>query len=265
MPIKFYIPEMMEGEEMKIFLRKHLMFLISPLATIFVMIILPTVGIFVLYSLSSVFLQSPIKNFVILIMSTYILLLCGIALFIWFRYYYSYLIVTNLRIIEIEQRSLFNRVISELELLRVEDIKALVRGILATFLRYGDVLVETAGATEDNFLFEKIPHASYVGSQILELAQRTAGEHVPALGGRAVGTIKEKGAPTPHPLDKGLNGKIPPGSVKEDKKQDINVGQKPKSEKVDLKQNKISRGKILYERKKNGDYNSSGSDEINTA
>jgi len=191
MAFESYLPEIHENEEIKVFSRKHIMFLLMPLSTIATVFILPIVGVFILYNLSSFFSEYPVKNFIILIMSCYLLILCAAALFIWFRYYYSYLIVTDSRIIEIEQKSLFNRTTSELELLRIEDVKALVRGILATFLRYGDVLVETAGAEENNFLFQKLPNASYVSTQILELAQKSAGIHAPVLGGRAIGSNQE--------------------------------------------------------------------------
>lgn len=184
MDIRLELPQMQEGERVEIFLRKHIMFLVAPLSTVLAIMILPTIAILVLMDLSSVFNQPPIKNLLIIFLSIYLLTMCGYALFIWFRYYYSYLIVTNTRLIEIEQRGIFNRVTSELELLRVEDVKALVRGFLATFLRYGDVLVETAGATTENFLFEKIPNASYVSTKILELSQQALKEHAPEVGGR---------------------------------------------------------------------------------
>lgn len=209
MAIEFYVPEIREGEEVKTFSRKHIMFLLTPLSTIATLFVLPLVGVFIFYDLASFLTVSPVKNFVILIMSTYLLLLCGTTLFIWFRYYYSYLIVTDSRIIEIDQKSLFNRTTAELELLRIEDVKALVKGILATFLRYGDVLVETAGAEENNFLFEKIPEASYVSTQILELAQKSTGIHSPLLGGRAIDKTPEASLSqkTPSSHNEGVNSR----------------------------------------------------------
>ncbi len=239
MTFEFYVPEIHEGEEVKVFSRKHIMFLLTPLSTIATLFILPLVGVFILYDLSSFLTVSPVKNFVILIMSTYLLLLCGTTLFIWFRYYHSYLIVTDSRLVEIDQKSLFNRTTAELELLRIEDVKALVKGILATFLRYGDVLVETAGAEENNFLFQKIPEASYVSTQILELAQKSTGIHSPTLGGRAIGNAPE--APpqkSPSSSNEGVNSRPSPSAE--------NVGSNEEN--------------ILY--KKDNENNQSGPDQI---
>lgn len=258
------MPEMLENEEIKFFLRKHLIFLISPLAAIAAMIIFPIVGVFVLVGLSPTFTEFPVKNFMILIMSIYILILCGSALYIWFRYYYSYLIITNYRFIEIEQKSIFDRSTAELELLRVEDVKALVRGILATFLRYGDVLVETAGATENNFLFRKVPNASYVGSQILELSEKAIGTHEPSLGGRAVRAPSQDSVPEPpqqiEPDKKNL------ASKDQNERQEINMEnesiEKKELDQTGIKSENEGQGGILYKRDENDNQDSSGSNKI---
>ncbi|MGB9680920.1 MAG: hypothetical protein ACPLYC_01820 [Minisyncoccia bacterium] len=191
MSIQFELPKLRADEKIEIFLRKHTMFLIVPLAVIIAIIIIPTIFIFYLVISIHFFNQPPIKNILIIIVSSYSLIMCGYALYIWFRYYFSYLIVTNQRLIEIEQKGLFIRNTSELELVRIEDVKALIHGVLATFFHYGDVLVETAGATTENFLFEKIPHASYVSSKILELSQRALEEQQPETGGRMASILLE--------------------------------------------------------------------------
>lgn len=191
MSIKFELPKLRKDEQIEIFLRKHTMFLIIPLSVIIVIIIMPTIFIFYLINFTSFFSQPPIKNLLIIIASSYALIMCGYALYTWFRYYFSYLIVTNHRLIEIEQKGLFSKNTSELELIRIEDVKALIHGVLATFFHYGDVLVETAGATSENFLFEKIPHASYVSTKILELSQKALEEQQPEVGGRMASVLLE--------------------------------------------------------------------------
>jgi len=191
MSIKFELPKLRKDEKIEIFLRKHTMFLVIPLSVIIAIIIMPTIFIFYLINFTFFFSQPPIKNLLIIIASSYALIMCGYALYTWFRYYFSYLIVTNQRLIEIEQKGLFNRNTSELELIRIEDVKALIHGVLATFFHYGDVLVETAGATSENFLFEKIPHASYVSTKILELSQKALEEQQPEVGGRMASVLLE--------------------------------------------------------------------------
>ena len=213
------------------------------------------------------------------------------GLFIWFRYYYTYLIVTNLKLIEIEQKGLFNRNTSTLELIRVEDVKGLVRGVLATFLRYGDVLVETAGATESNFLFEKIPNASYVSTQVLKLS---VGSHKPELTGRMAKNVgsqdarpqntypqeqknpadsKEKLIMADRPVrdladqsTKSQKDEVHPnlnqsGLKMSEQMKEQEVNQKPEIPKEG--DDKSIKGGVLFERDKKDKYKSSGSDKIN--
>jgi len=300
MEIKFELPQMQKGERMEVFLRKHIMFLVAPLSSILAIMILPLVGIMVLFNLSPFFSQAPIRNLLIIFMSGYLLVMCGYALMIWFRYYYSYLIVTNMRLIEIEQKSLFDRSTSELELVRIEDVKALVRGILATFLRYGDVLVETAGATTENFLFEKIPNASYVSTKILELSQKALDEHTPEIGGRMASVLQrpqgagvgEQVETGQRPLEGPTDG-LPPkqpnfySNVVPPPSSSFNQGTEPSSpptrkdsslqeppvekdsspeEQPNEQKNKTNKNfsKVLYERKEGEEKDISGFDEIDS-
>jgi hypothetical protein len=286
MAFEFQMPQILEGEEIKIFLRKHIMFLVAPLATIAAIMILPTIGVLILSDFVPILAQSPIKNFIILFMSAYSLILCGVGLFIWFRYYFSYLIVSNLRLIEIEQKSIFDRTTSELELIRIEDVKALVRGILPTLLHYGDVLVETAGATTQNFLFEKIPNANYVSSQILELSQISLGEHAPEVGGRMASVINKPPAKpvqnsTAEKLDDGLGNnhdlqqkKFYPDSniqsnesLKKSEDQSENQVKEEQRENIldqnNAEQNETAQNKVLYD-KNNNNNELEGSDKIDS-
>ena len=61
----------------------------------------------------------------------------------------------------VEQAGLFNRVISEQRLVRVQDITSEVRGLFPTFLHYGNVFVQTAGERE-RFVFEQVPEPDLV-------------------------------------------------------------------------------------------------------
>lgn len=99
-------------------------------------------------------------------------------LFIWLFFFYSFLdyyldiwIVTNYRIINIEQNGLFDRIISEQKLYRVQDVTSEIKGIIPTFFDYGDVYVQTA-AEKERFIFKQIPHASEVRKKILALAEQ---------------------------------------------------------------------------------------------
>ncbi|MBI5816817.1 MAG: PH domain-containing protein [Candidatus Yonathbacteria bacterium] len=69
-----------------------------------------------------------------------------VAFFIlWTDYYLDILILTNKRIIEIEQKALFVREISTFRLDRIQDITVEVSGVIPTFFSFGDIHIQTAG------------------------------------------------------------------------------------------------------------------------
>ena len=73
-------------------------------------------------------------------------------LFIWVFYFLRLTdffldmwIVTNKRIVDVNQRGLFSRNIATLSLDKIEDVTVDVNGIFPTFLGYGTISVQTAG------------------------------------------------------------------------------------------------------------------------
>lgn len=68
----------------------------------------------------------------------------GVSLFKWANGMY---ILTTERIIDIDQRHLFHRVVGELPIENIQDATYEVKGLLATMLNYGDVVVQTVGGS----------------------------------------------------------------------------------------------------------------------
>jgi uncharacterized membrane protein YdbT with pleckstrin-like domain len=100
---------------------------------------------------------------------------------IWIDYYYDLWIITDKRLINIEQKGLFMRKTSELDYAKVQDVSVDIKGFLATVLNYGDVLVQTAGE-QPNFLFRTIPNPLYVKKLIMEQVQVDEREGINELG-----------------------------------------------------------------------------------
>ncbi len=89
---------------------------------------------------------------------------------VWVDYYLDVWLVTNERIISIEQKGLFSRSRNELRLSRVQDVTSEVKGIVATVLHFGDVTIETAGM-EQNSIFRNVPNAYNVAEQIIKISR----------------------------------------------------------------------------------------------
>jgi hypothetical protein len=67
------------------------------------------------------------------------------ALQIFIFWYYNAFVVTNMRVIDIDQRGLFERIVSEMTLEKIQDVSYCHKGICQTIFRYGDVRIEIAG------------------------------------------------------------------------------------------------------------------------
>ncbi len=71
------------------------------------------------------------------------------------RYYLNQWIITNTRIIQIEQYGFFSREVSGLLLVRVQDVSSDIEGLFGTLLGYGQLTVQSAGEQE-HFIMDDI-------------------------------------------------------------------------------------------------------------
>lgn len=76
---------------------------------------------------------------------------------IWTHYYLDLWIVTDRRIILVDQIRFFSRNVSVFRLERMQDIEFKVSGIIPTLLNFGTIKAQTAGAHESNFTSTGLP------------------------------------------------------------------------------------------------------------
>jgi uncharacterized membrane protein YdbT with pleckstrin-like domain len=88
---------------------------------------------------------------------------------LWTDYYLDTWIITNERVIDIEQKGFFSRQISSFRIDRIQDVTIDVHGLLATLLHFGNIHVQTAG-TKQEFVIQGIPHPDKLKDQIATLA-----------------------------------------------------------------------------------------------
>jgi hypothetical protein len=91
-----------------------------------------------------------------------VLLLSWIVFFIfWTDYYLDILLVTNKRILDIEQKGFFNRELAIVRLEKVQDITVSVKGVLATFLDFGSLHIQTAAESRE-FIINDVPNPNKI-------------------------------------------------------------------------------------------------------
>lgn len=116
-------------------------------------------------------------SFILLVLFLWTLLLLGLYIvffLLWTDYYLDVWLVTNLRIIAVEQRGLFNRSLSTFRLDMIQDATVKVPGILATFLRFGAVEIRTA--SNDSFMFKGAAEPNRLKERIMEEHHRVQKE-----------------------------------------------------------------------------------------
>jgi ABC-type multidrug transport system fused ATPase/permease subunit len=66
----------------------------------------------------------------------------------WTKYFLDVWYVTEKRIIDVDQKAIFHREVSNLRFDKIQDVTVEVKGVLATALHFGNIKVQTA--SEDN-------------------------------------------------------------------------------------------------------------------
>jgi hypothetical protein len=82
-------------------------------------------------------------------------------------------IITNLRVLHVERVLLLREDRDEAPIERVQDVQVLKAGVLANLLNYGDVLIQTAAATQ-RVVFASIPNPDQVSQAIRSAMKRVS-------------------------------------------------------------------------------------------
>lgn len=69
----------------------------------------------------------------------------------WTKYYLDVWYVTETRIIDVEQKRIFHREVSNLRFDKIQDVTLEVQGFIATWLDFGNVKVQTAAEDSKDF------------------------------------------------------------------------------------------------------------------
>lgn len=155
-----------KGERVVLLLRRHVFTILAPIALFALACLVPIVVGSVFYQFLS---EHGWLNLFFFISSIYYL---GIWLTVFYAltiYVLDTVIITDHRIIDNDQRGLFYRNVSELHSHRIQDVSTHTNGIIETFLKFGDVTVQTAGS-EKQFVFHQMPNPIKVKDIIMQTA-----------------------------------------------------------------------------------------------
>ncbi len=141
--------ERKDYEKLVYVLRADLIVLVRPVILFTVLFFVPFFVRHIFQLVAPTILSSTIGALAFTVYrGAYLLFILVFALTGFYDYYLDVWYITNQKIIDVEQRGLFNRKISTFRLDMIQDTTIEVPGILATFIGYGDIHIQTAGRNE---------------------------------------------------------------------------------------------------------------------
>jgi membrane protein YdbS with pleckstrin-like domain len=174
-----HIPNRRQNEKIVLFLRRHWFAVLSLVVSFVLLTVIPLgLGIY-FWDTLSIWLSEPFVGVGLsVVISIYFLCVWLVTATGFTDYYLDTWIVTNERIINIEQHGLFQRTASELGLTNVQDVTAEISGVLETVFKFGNVEIQTAGE-KTRFEFMHVPHPERVKESIMQLVQES--KHVAGI------------------------------------------------------------------------------------
>lgn len=165
------LPNQREKEEVVLFLRRHWFAILIIVVSFLVLTGVPILLGWFFFDRIDSWLSNPVVGPIFVVLASIYFLSIWLVAFIEFTdYYLDTWIITNERIINIEQEGLFHRTASELDLAAVQDTTAEIHGFLQTVFSFGNVFVQTAGE-KGRFNFKNIDNPEHVKEVIAKLVE----------------------------------------------------------------------------------------------
>ncbi|MBI2444572.1 MAG: PH domain-containing protein [Candidatus Magasanikbacteria bacterium] len=116
-------------------------------------------------------LNHPVISPLLILSGSIYLLIMVLLTFAYFvDFYLDLLVITNDRLIRIEQHGLFARSVFEVDLYQIQNATSEVKGALPSLLHYGDLIIETAGA-QPKKVGRRVPDPHGLRRLILDLSE----------------------------------------------------------------------------------------------
>ena len=106
--------------------------------------------------------------------SIWLLIVALIGFGLWMDYYLDALVITDRRILNVEQTGIFKHSVQEFRIEKVQDVTIEAPNFLATFLNYGNITLSTAG--EMTFSIKEVPNPHLARDVILKNAKNIGGK-----------------------------------------------------------------------------------------
>lgn len=213
----YFTQTLKENEAVVAIVRKHWITLVFP-------VLIALVGVGLLIGFVDVFFQTPFGSITWLVL---LVVIVTFSAYRWVVHYFDSFIITDLRIIDIDQTGLFKRTVSETTFDKVQDVTYSIVGFAATAFDYGTVSVQTAAA-QQRIELDHVPGPRQVQEVIVEAQQLFRKRHGGEMSAQQLIELiaKSRGAglngpegPLPagdEPLEEGTDGGAEDGAEAEE-------------------------------------------------
>ena len=184
---KYHFKDLGQDEEIIMVLHRNWFYLLEQFFWIFVIVGVLFASLVAVPMYAPDLANSSNGPIVLFVQNFFMLAIWIYSFLLWIDYYFDVWVITNRRIIDIEQEGMFTRKVSEMTYAKIQDISIEVSGFIPTMLNYGNLTVQTAGEMED-FVFESISDPYHVKNTIAQMQQKSDASSTEKLGEM----IKEK-------------------------------------------------------------------------
>lgn len=163
-----------KDEKVMMVIHKHWTAIILHLFLYLVYFAIPIAAYFIV----SQFLIAGISEFpylplIILVISLYYIFWWFGLLKGWIDYYLDAWIITDRRLIDMEQKGFFSHTVAELRLDKIQDVQVEIKGFIPSMFHFGTIKVQTAAAVQ-LFNLEDIPDPEKMRNLILDMQDKMA-------------------------------------------------------------------------------------------
>jgi membrane protein YdbS with pleckstrin-like domain len=176
--------EILPGENIIVGIRKHWFVFVLEMWGLFLAAIIP---FFLLPFFGGIFAdqiatigQTNYENIMVFASGAWLLLIMMIVFIAMTNYYLDILIVTNQRLIDIDQIGLFARDVATMPIQNLEDVKVLELGFFATMFKFGSLQIQTAAETKE-IVIRGLRHPERAKDIIMRAYQAAIGRVNPKL------------------------------------------------------------------------------------
>ena len=154
---KITFPGQYADEHILLVKRRHYIVLLGFFLTLALLTIVPYFIYFFLPLVLEAASTEIFNKLFIFITSLYYIFLAAMAFYAIIDYYLDVWIITNQRILSVEQKGLFHRIVVEVRYSQIQDITSTVSGLFATYLQFGNIRIQTA-AEQERMVLKQITH-----------------------------------------------------------------------------------------------------------